>query len=554
MSYPRKLQILVVEDEQDPVDGYRDLFNVLRADFPLVEPVYARCFADAREKIASSSAFHLVILDLNLPIENRQPAADGLAPGEQLLGMLAQRDAYPVPVVLVVTGKLHLAQPASLQDRLATDFWHGKLVNKGLDYANYVKEGLAKAQAYCDVGIHIRDSGREWFPTLAPREEDLLRRCVLDQTHCLGVDLKWWGAETGPSVSRPTPTTGPTKVLMGHFILDDGMEPSIPTFFKFEPAGNAAFACRDVGILALKLGHIKVYHTSNSRHHSLIVTQSVTNHGWPVSFNEFLQRDFSAESDPIPTIVNDVIGQLQRLGNCSEDQVPASQFLYDFLSREMIEKTWREGDARNLVTDGALDPLATYDAVKATEYRPWASRRACIHGDLNATNIAIDTTDPNRPEAYIFDAAGMQPDLEYRDLATLEATTILFNSFGFDLQLIQTCRPFYEREFIPSSLAIPDETAPLIKNVIRLLTALRARVASEGKQQVYSLLMFNAVMQQMSGLGFQPSPNKIRNPMHACVLAAWVSRSLQHMVPEVFLAAGSVEGGIVGKGQIPAPT
>jgi hypothetical protein len=46
--------------------------------------------------------------------------------------------------------------------------------------------------------------------------------------------------------------------------------------------------------------------------------------------------------------------------------------------------------------------------------------------------------------------------------------------------------------------------------------------------------VFSAVMQQLSGLGIQSSPNKVRNPLHACYLAAWVSNWLQSIVPELF--------------------
>lgn len=42
----------------------------------------------------------------------------------------------------------------------------------------------------------------------------------------------------------------------------------------------------------------------------------------------------------------------------------------------------------------------------------WVRRISCTHGDLNATNIAIDLGAPGRPHAYVFDAAGIGPAIE----------------------------------------------------------------------------------------------------------------------------------------------
>jgi hypothetical protein len=532
MSYPRKIQILVVEDEQDPIDGYRALFTFLSKKYPMISPIYVRCFQEAKDQIEGNSLFHVVILDLNLPIANKENPADGLAPSEQLLELLAQRDTYPVPVLLVISGKLNLARLSSLTDRLAKDFWYGKLVNKSSEQSADIEEGLAKAQEYCDVGIHIRDSGEDWYPTLSPREEDMLRRSVKSQTHCLGVDLEWWDAESGPSVSRPSPDAGTTKVLMGHFLLDDGLGQSIPTFFKFEPAENGPFVCKDVGILSQKLGHVKLYATSTSRRRSLIVTQSVTNHGWPVSLNEYLHQTPPDSVDAaIPDLVGDVVVQLEQLGGATEDQVQARHFLWRHLDRRIIQKAWEGCDTSAVLSDGSPNPLNVFDAVASNERTIWADRRACIHGDLNATNVAVDIGNPGRPQAYIFDAAGMQADLEFRDLSTLEVTTILYNSNGLDTRLLQACRPFYSDAFLPEAFALDPGSAPIIRNVASMLLSIRTHVRQLGKEKesAYAMLVFDAVMRQLFGLGVQPSRNKIKNPLHACYLAAWTAHWIRRV-------------------------
>ena len=548
MSYPRKLQVLIVEDDSDAIEAYRVSFATLKKKFDIVDPVIVRGFNDAQKRLEGPDIFHVVILDMNLPMETRGQPVEGLAPGEQLLETIAKRDAYPVPVVLIVSGKLNLAQSiGALSDCLTQDFWHGRLVTKGSDNQHQeIERGLSQALRYLDVGIHIRDAGNEWYPTLSPREKDLLRRCVLAQGACLGVDLRWWSAENGPSFSRPNPNAGPTKVLMGHFILDEALGTSLPTFFKFEPAGNAVAVRRDAGILAQKLGHIKVYHTCQSRQRSLIVTQSVTNRGWPVPLNEYLRSDPGVVGPAIATLINHVVEQLHQLGTAEDDEVQLSAFFWEHLYRDAIEKAWSNCDTRQLRQDGCGNPLAAFDILKAVTAKHWATRRHCTHGDLNATNVAIDATQPDGPHAYIFDAAGMRGDFDFRDLATLEVTSILFNSVGLDQQLIHACRVFYDSDFLPN---VPQDIAnpPFTRNVLSMIGAIRSRFQTDQQKRTYALLVFDAVLRQLLGLAVQPSPNKIKNPLHACYLAAWVSHWIKAIAPDWFPQADGQANAIPAK-------
>ncbi len=531
MSYPRKLHILVIEDDADVIAGYKTFFSTCAKSFQIAEPVIAWSFGDAMKHIDGPEIFHVVLLDLNLPMATRQQPVEGLAPGEQLLEALAKRESHPVPVLLVVSGKLNLAESiGGLHDRLASDFWHGRLVNKGTEQYHEIETGLTRALNYVDVGIHIQDSGKEWFPTLSPREDDLLRRCVLSQSR-LGVDVRWWSAESGQSISHPSPNRGPTKVLMGQFLMDDGMGASLPTFFKFEPSGNGPSVSRSVSILGQKLAHVKSFSTVLSRQRCLIVTQSVTK-GIPISLNEYLQRDPVEVGAHVSMLIGQVVEQLSQLGDENEDEVPVPAFLWRHLDREAIERAWTSCDTRQCVTQGGSNPLATFDLLKTSDARKWATRRTCTHGDLNATNVAIDASLPKSHQAYIFDAGWMQADLDCRDLATLEITTTLFNSVAIDDQLIHASKEFYDKEFLPPSLV--SAPTPFVQNVYSMISAIRSRMQTEQQQKAYSLLVFSAAMQQLSGLGIQPSPNKVRNPLHACLLAAWVSNWLRNVAPELF--------------------
>ena len=542
MSYPRTLHVLIIEDDTDTVEAYRETFTSLATKFPLVTS-YATSHEAAKSHLDRSEIFHAVILDLNLPVTTAGMPSDGLDPGEQLLEDLAKRDAYPVPVVLIVSGKLNLASSiGGLNDRLKNDFWYGRLVNKGFELAPEIEEGLNRALKYVDVGIHIRDAGKQWFPTLAPREEDLLRRCVLSDSSRLGVDVRWWSAEEGPSVSRPSPSTGPTKVLMGQFLMADGLGTSIPTFFKFEPVGNAPFVCRDIGILSQKLGHVKVFHTSQSRQRSLLVTQSATNRGVPIPLNEYLMRSPKEVGLKIGALIEQVALQLNQLGNATKAKLPIGDFFWRHLNREAMDRTWNTYPQAG----NASEALRAYDALSMTTTRIWATKRHCNHGDLNATNIAIDADSPDDPQAYIFDAAGMQVDFELRDLATLEISTILFNANGTDDQLVQACQGMYRDSFLPSDLPHVPPGAALAQNVVSMIAAIRSRCKTIPEQTAYALLVFDAVLRQLSGLGIQPSPNKVRNPLHACALAETVARWLRVVAPVLF-GGQPLPGGITDR-------
>lgn len=525
MSYPRKLQVLVIEDDPDTIRAHKESIAAFAKKYVL-DAHYASSYEDAKRCLDGNAIFHVVIVDLNLPVTSRGlPAAD-LAPGEQLIEELAKRDAYPVPVVLVVSGRLNEVQPlGALNDRLCQDFWYGRLINKGLEQEHEIEEGLRNALRYVDVGVHVRDSEGELFPTLSPREEDLLRRCVLADTSRLGVDLRWWSAESGASASHPSPNRGPTKILMGAFIMDSvGL--SIPTFFKFEPAGNASSVRRDATILSQKLSHIKVFHAAQSRQRSLIVTQSATNRGVPIPFSEYLRRDAEITRAMIPKLIAQVSAQLEQLGDATTDaQVPVPEFFWEYLDLEAMEKTWRQAAGV-----GLADALGVFDLLKASPATVWATRRNCNHGDLNATNIAIDADSVSNPQAYIFDAAGIRSDFKLRDLATLEVTTILFNSPFMEDQF-ETCKTMYEGDFLPDANSIAS--LPIVTNVLSLIRAVRSQVTSDADRLAYALLVFDTSLRQLFGLAIQPSPNKVRNPMHACALAAWIAEWLAHIAPNL---------------------
>jgi len=534
MSYPRKLHILIVEDDQTPIDAYRELLETYRDECPSVEPTIVRSYADAEELLKGTRIFHCVILDLNLPLANREVAPEGLAPGELLLELASNRDDYPIPVLLVISGKLETASLMELHARLARAFWHGALIGKkDPKLPEELRKGLQKAQEYVDIGIHIQDSGNNWFPTLAPREDDLLRRCVLAKTGCLGVDLEWWSAEQGPSCSRPTVNDGPTKVLMGRFLLDDGMESSRPTFFKFEPAGNAAFVCRDVAILDHKLSHVKVQHSSASRSRCLLVTQSVTD-SRPVSLHRILYSDDVSFDAVIPHLVSDIAMQLEKLGGIVEDFVMAAGTLWRSHDIEKVKQSLLIAGAGLNYGSNETRPDMLLDEVRKSTARIWVSKRNCIHGDLNATNVAVDVSSPDRPHAFVFDAAGVHADIDTRDFAVLELTTLLFaNDLGIQSQF-ERFRHFYSDKIDPGILPEAPTFPIAVRRTASLISAIRHHVSTLKNAETYPLVLFDTAILQLGGLAIQAKGNKVANPELTCVLATWIAAWLKQSMPQLF--------------------
>jgi CheY-like chemotaxis protein len=73
MSYPMNLQPLVIEDNDDMRDVYKEAFASIAGEFPngwpftIAEPCFAFSAEEASKLIAGPKIFHVVILDLGLP-------------------------------------------------------------------------------------------------------------------------------------------------------------------------------------------------------------------------------------------------------------------------------------------------------------------------------------------------------------------------------------------------------------------------------------------------------------------------------------------------------
>jgi hypothetical protein len=73
MSYPLPIRPLIIEDNIDVKEAYTRIFREISGQLPwsllpAIEPCFALSFEDGRTQLETTSvAFHLVILDLELP-------------------------------------------------------------------------------------------------------------------------------------------------------------------------------------------------------------------------------------------------------------------------------------------------------------------------------------------------------------------------------------------------------------------------------------------------------------------------------------------------------
>jgi hypothetical protein len=531
MSYPHQIYTLIIEDELSVRDDYTDFFKSLK-DPDVVAPTFVVSFEDACIKLNESFIYHLVIIDLGLPYKTRDTASPGIDPGLALIKLAACREHHPIPAVLVISGRLGLntTNLPGLQDQLSREFWYGLSVTKGSDQWNEINKAIASIRRYCGVGIHLQDGGSSLYPTLSPREEDMLRRCVLAE-NAVGVDLKWWRFESGASIKEGDTTTGPTKVLMGRFILDNGQGTSLPTFFKFEPVGNAPSVFLNAGIMDQKLKHIKVIHKAESSQRALLVTQSVSDHD-PISLDDFLQDDPESVSAAMARVVNDIKTQLDALGTVQVFPIPAAKVSPSYLDPAQVDKAWKKYAPADL--SEVPSPRTIFDRVIKSQKPVWVRQKSGNHGDLNASNIVIEKQESGA-RAFIFDAGAILPDIGARDLAYLEVTSLLFQEGDDRQSLVRECSEFYNDSVdVPSGIDYAAGSI-LVRNLKTLITEIRKAAIRDGEceLEVYALLVFGAALSQLSGLAIAPAGNKIRNREDAVRLVAAAARWVAKIAPDL---------------------
>lgn len=522
MSYPRVIQTLVVEDEQEAKENYEAAFASLVASGIAAPPRYAFCYQDAIAQLRSDVMFHLVILDLRLPEYPETPAWQTVDLGLNVMAACATRDRYPIPAVIVRSAYLGETNQVELTARVAREFAYGAVLVKGGRLDNALETAIRAVHAYSDVGIHFQDTV-ESHPPLSPRDEDLLRRCMIEHGH-LGVDLRWWSGDYAKLRSGFESCSGWTKVLIGRFILKEGMGLSRPTFFKFAPAGDTDVLRRGAKILSHKLAHVKEVGFVAGGNRCLLATQKVGDgEDRSVTLESFLAESRASVTGHLKSVAVSLASQVRQLGERSPDTTTLRKLLWADLDRVIVQwERWRSQEADTVIGD-CKSPPVVLEALLQSERPVRYCRQSCTHGDLNATNIALDVFQ-NYVRPYIFDAGWCCAAPDIRDLAMLEAT-ILLHQKPIVGNLVAFCAQLFEDRICPPDDLVISDASAQAANTLQFLAELRIATLSELEdERLYPLLLFDNVLMQLAGLSEQVTSNKIRRPEDAALLAAHVTR------------------------------
>jgi len=532
MSYPISLQALVIEDQEGPKDAYEGIFETLAGEFEHLpfapaHPCFAFSHEQALEHLESSKIFHIIILDLHLPDKPRMPQAEGIQLGLDLLSRCAERDRFPIPCLLVISGHVGSTEQARMQDMLHDSFHYGRLLAKG-DYSlleTEIRKACEEAIRYGSTGIHLRDGGYEQYPTITPREEDLLRRSVLLQHGTVGLDLNWWSAKRFPTALLNSHAAGVntwTKVLMGRYLLKRGEGASRPKFFKLLPGSDAHYVIESARQVEHKLSHIKLTSTVTSRSTALIVTEKVgAQEGRPESLEAFLRR---ASAEEASDVARQITEQVRQLG----DLLPASRLLKTVLwsahdSKVLSEqwKSWGKDAQHQMGSDE--DPIELYEELANSDEKRRLNEQSLVHGDLHISNVALDT-DHGKPVAYIFDPGVISRNVAGRDLAVLEVSVILHQDLSAET-LSQVCAVLYPSSDDQASFVGTDQVMDLLgRNTVEFVRTLRKHSEASNDLTIYALMVFDSALIQAGSLAFGSTGNRIQDARSAIYLLAVVAR------------------------------
>ena len=516
MSYPKIIQPLVIEDDQKFKEHYEVVFGQLQKTHKIAPPRWAFCFNDGHQALLEERIYQLVIVDLRLPQKPGQPPAESVDFGLSLINECTSRNEYPIPAVLVITAHLSQTRQQELEAQVRASFAYGRVIAKAENLENEIELALQAVESYGDVGIHVRDGGERLFPTLTPREEDLLRRCVMADKQRTGLDLMWWASDFDP-------TAGWTKVLMGRFLLDEGHGHSLYTFFKLGNSDGSDHVFSVAEVMAQKLKHVKLIHRQAAGNRSLLVTQSAgSGKHAPLSLDDVLSRPTSQIAAHLPQISSSIAEQIAALGDRTPDQKEIRQLLWEFHESTRIETQWvkRGGqDVLDTYGDSVDCPVALFAQLSADVTLMRHDVQSMLHGDLNYTNIAIDE-DGDSIQAFIFDASGSNAGPCIRDYAMLEITALLHQDV--DESVISGCTALFRLDW---EAAVPPEgVSDRQINTFVFVQSLRKAALNFASIDLYALALIDQALVQLGGLNFGSAFNKIRNPQDACLLAALVAR------------------------------
>jgi CheY-like chemotaxis protein len=527
MSYPLTIHCLVIEDEDAVKDAYERMFEKIAEDtsefpFSIAPACFAFSYREATEYLNGSKFFHLVILDLRLPENPKMPATE-VELGLKLLSQSATRDRYPIPALLVISAHIGSTDQTRMQDTLSRGFYYGRSCVKS-DFAlleGEIRRACKEALRYSAVGFHIRDAGVNRYPTVSPRDEDLLRRSALQQLGAIGLDLEWWSAT--PRVGQTPSANHWTKVLMGRYLLDSGRGASRPYFFKLIDGSDSSSVIDSACKVELKLPHIKLSAHVIAKSTALIVTEKAgPDNARPQPLDTVFKN---CSTDQVREVASQIAIQIEQLGELLPESKQLSALFWPYHDMNNLREQWTRFATQIQAQLGEdLDPILMYSKLVASNQRLRIKERSVVHGDLHMKNVAIDNG-PGGPRAYIFDPGVSTRNVAGRDLAVLEVSTILHQPINA-AEFKQICSRLYAVGGPRMDDSGMDDVS---KRIVAFVEQLRTLATAWNDLRVYAVLVFDFALIQLGGLAFGTSGNKIADPFFGAYLVGAVARWCQEL-------------------------
>ncbi len=386
-----------------------------------------------------------------------------------------------------------------------------------------IRQACNEALRYCSVGVHVRDAGQEQFPTISPREEDLLRRSALQQSGVIGLDLTWWSAKRLVAISKNrSDSTNPwTKVLMGRYLLDGGRGASRPKFFKLMDGFDAKSVIDSARYVEQKLTHIKLACHITAKNCALIVTEKV---GAQDARPRSLETIF-AESEPgrAREVALQIADQVQQLGDLLSESKPLKALLWSGHDIALVTEQWNRfaPQVREQLGYDA-DPISLFSELLVSDEKQRITERSLVHGDLHMSNVALDL-EPNGAHAYIFDA-GVRQTQRRRPRPLRSSRRQSFSINGLSMRTSSgSARSYTDRQH-PEQRMSPRN--PLLGSPKNSSSSSRrsGKPPIHGMiSKIYALMVFDFVLIQVGGLAFGSYGNRIVDRPSAAYLLAVVA-------------------------------
>jgi len=183
---------------------------------------------------------------------------------------------------------------------------------------------------------------------------------------------------------------------VGRFVLAESYREFATAFSSSKPL-KRKYSQNDMCVMVSKLSHIKRCAAKREPQLDQFTQQVGDSSARAHSLAELLANDQTKSFQAADRRSTDR-GATVRLGSVTEDKSPISGLLWKMARPDKIR-----GCVFTLCARSEHQIFSAAGELRSSNTLVWVKRRSCTHGDLNATNVAIEAT-AERYHAYIIDA------------------------------------------------------------------------------------------------------------------------------------------------------